>query len=372
MGIQVHAIKLIDKTLEKFTTPNDEVQIIDWGNSYIKPSTQEWIVDENNKNHKLSYSRAIPNFQIRRPKDHSSAWVSGDFFKSHKYKYNAIDLNGKEESFEIDLRQDITRYSIPGSDGYSMLEGVINFADIIIDCGTSEHVDSQYYNFKNVYNILKVGGHVVHCLPKKGYWGSHCKYKYEKDFFKQLGELCNYEIVELFEYEESEFRVDICCVFKKQQNSKYPTKNKFKKLPIYVEKGESFNDRSLYSYAYGGGGLNLGLIPCLTCKHKGGPRRGAASFIIQKNDEQIIPLLHQFDLIMENHQYTNSNPNTRVNFDEGFGMVSCPLPKCKSPIPISITIGEIPKMIEKIKRFSTNHPNSLSQVTVDKINKYYH
>jgi len=32
MGIQVHAIKLIDKTLEKFTTPNDEVQIIDWGN----------------------------------------------------------------------------------------------------------------------------------------------------------------------------------------------------------------------------------------------------------------------------------------------------------------------------------------------------
>ena len=339
MGIQVHAIKLIDKTLEKFTTPNDEVQIIDWGNSYIKPSTQEWINDENNKNYKLNYSQAIPNFQIRRPKDHSNAWVSGDFFKSHKYKYNAIDLNGKEESFEIDLRQDITRYSIPGSDGYSMLEGIINFANIIIDCGTSEHVNNQYYNFKNAYNILKIGGYAVHCLPKKGYWKDHCKYKYEKKFFKQLAKLCDYEIIELFEYEESEYRADICCVFKKKKNSKFPSIKEFKKIPIHVEKGEEFNDRKLYGYAYKKGKLRLFKTQCPNCNHY-------IEAIAEKEKDSMLYLLSQL------REAEASVPPSQdiIYFNRS---QSCP--RCGHTFNAHVRRNELRKMWDRLQKYETNN-----------------
>ena len=260
MGIQLHGINLIDKTLNVASTKNsNQIQVIDWGNSYIKPSAIEWLKKQNPQ-----FSELEKNKQIRMPESHTNAWVAGDFFRSIGCLYTSIDLNGKEDSLQIDLREDITKY--PLSTGTTKeLSELINVADIIVDCGTSEHVDNQYHNFKNQFNILKEDGLVLNILPKKGHWEFHCKYKYTVSFFEKLSKLCGYKMLFLAEsnvekYEEIEeskeddkktmTRQDICCIMEKTPDSKFPTKEEFSKLPIHVEEGQTFNDRALYSYAY--------------------------------------------------------------------------------------------------------------------------
>ena len=260
MGIQLHGINLIDKVLSLVAkrNTNTEIQIIDWGNSYIKPSAIKWIKEKNPQ-----FSELEKNKQIRMPESHTEAWVAGDFFKALGCLYSSIDLNGKENSLQVDLREDITHY--PTLKGTQELSELINVADVIIDCGTSEHVDNQYHNFKNQFNILKEGGLVLNILPKKGHWEFHCKYKYTVNFFEKLSKLCNYKMIFLAEsniekYEEVEkgegddkkimTRQDICCIIEKTPDSRFPTKEEFSKLPIHVEEGQAFNDRALYTYAY--------------------------------------------------------------------------------------------------------------------------
>ncbi len=245
MGIQVHGIQLIDKTLNFIKTKNiNPIQIIDWGNSYIKPSAIEWLKEQNPQ-----FSELEKNKQIRMPESHTNAWVAGDFFKVLGCNYSSIDLNGKEDSLQIDLREDITHYPLPTGTTKKLFE-LINVADIIVDCGTSEHVDNQYHNFKNQFNILKEGGLVLNILPAKGYWEFHCKYKYTINFFEKLSKLCGYKMLFLAKSTAIKDRQDICCIMEKTSDSKFPTKEEFNKLPIHIEEGETFNDRALYSYAY--------------------------------------------------------------------------------------------------------------------------
>lgn len=245
MGIQLHGIHLIDQTLSLIAEKNNnkQIQIVDWGNSYIKPEAIKWIKEKNPQ-----FSELEKNKQIRMPESHTEAWVAGDFFKALGCDYGAIDLNGKENSLRIDLREDITHYHT--KEGIIKIHELINIADLIIDCGTSEHVDNQYHNFKNQFNVLKEGGLILNILPSKGYWDFHCKYKYTSSFFEKLTKLCNYEIIFLGESKVVKDRKDICCIIKKTPNSKFPTKEEFDKLPIHVEEGQIFNDRALYSYAY--------------------------------------------------------------------------------------------------------------------------
>lgn len=260
MGIQLHGILLIDKTLGSLKKDRSQTQIVDWGNSYIKPSAIKWI-KENNPQFS-DYEKT----KIRMPESHSEAWVAGDFLKLLGYKYLAIDLNGKEDSLPIDLREDITHYpnkklthltsiqnfvhNAKKSSDNVALEKIINYADFIIDCGTSEHVDNQYHNWKNQFNMLKEGGISLNILPAKGYWDIHCKYKYTIEFFQQFIELCNYETTILGYTEPIENRMDIVCTLRKTSNSKFPTEEEFNKLPIHIEEGVAFNDRVLYTYAY--------------------------------------------------------------------------------------------------------------------------
>ena len=99
MGIQLHGINLIDKVLSLVAKRNinTEIQIIDWGNSYIKPSAIKWIKEKTPQ-----FSELEKNKQIRMPGSHTEAWVAGDFFKALGCLYSSIDLNGKENSLQVD------------------------------------------------------------------------------------------------------------------------------------------------------------------------------------------------------------------------------------------------------------------------------
>src|SRR5208337_3924276 len=71
------------------------------------------------------------------------------------YEHVSIDLNGEYDSLKLDLRDPID---------------LGRQFDIITDFGTSEHVSDLYACFKNVFNLLKVGGFTFHINPMPGHW----------------------------------------------------------------------------------------------------------------------------------------------------------------------------------------------------------
>jgi len=227
MGIQANGMKLIHQVIDTF---EGEYNVMNWGNAYIRIGTQKWILDNN----KISSDNNILTMAG------NNSWASRDYFPLVGGNHKSIDMNGKEDSLIVDLR-----LPIEDNDEY----GILNWADLVIDAGTSEHVEVQYYNWKNLYDVCKVGGYMVHILPKVGYWDGHCEFKYTSEFFVQLSDTMGYEIIELHDDIESSSRGDVCCIFKKVSDIPFMSTSEFEKLPIHIESG-LFRDRALYSYAY--------------------------------------------------------------------------------------------------------------------------
>jgi len=70
-------------------------------------------------------------------------------------EYVSLDLHGKNETEVGDMREDLSRF-IYGS------------FDIVTNMGTSEHVqvlDKQYECFKNVHDLCKLDGFIIHEIP---------------------------------------------------------------------------------------------------------------------------------------------------------------------------------------------------------------
>ena len=57
--------------------------------------------------------------------------------------------------------------------------------DTIIDFGTSEHIFNVFQNFKNISNLCKINGYILHCLPANNNCG-HGFYQFSPEFFFQL------------------------------------------------------------------------------------------------------------------------------------------------------------------------------------------
>lgn len=227
MGIQANGMKLIHQVIDTF---EGEYNVMNWGNAYLRIGTQKWIFDNNKISSDTNILTMVGN----------NSWASRDYFPLVGGNHKSIDMNGKEDSLIVDLR-----LPIEDNDEY----GILNWADLVIDAGTSEHVEVQYYNWKNLYDVCKVGGYVVHILPKVGYWDGHCEFKYTSEFFVQLSDAMGYEIIELHDDIESSSRGDVCCIFKKVSDIPFMSTSEFEKLPIHIESG-LFRDRTLYSYAY--------------------------------------------------------------------------------------------------------------------------
>lgn len=227
MGIQANGMKLIHRVIDTF---EGEYNVMNWGNAYLRIGTQKWIFDNNKISSDTNILTMVGN----------NSWASRDYFPLVGGNHKSIDMNGKEDSLIVDLR-----LPIEDNDEY----GILNWADLVIDAGTSEHVEVQYYNWKNLYDVCKVGGYVVHILPKVGYWDGHCEFKYTSEFFVQLSDAMGYEIIELHDDIESSSRGDVCCIFKKVSDIPFMSTSEFEKLPIHIESG-LFRDRTLYSYAY--------------------------------------------------------------------------------------------------------------------------
>jgi len=93
-----------------------------------------------------------------------------------------IDADGVHDSLSYDLNLDIKQE--------------YNFDkkfDVVTNFGTTEHVFNQYQVFKNIHNLCKKDGIIIHSLPIQGAW-EHGMYNYHPNFFFALADKNNYKI----------------------------------------------------------------------------------------------------------------------------------------------------------------------------------
>lgn len=81
-----------------------------------------------------------------------------------------IDINTKGIALPLDLGRPIQDTSL------------FNKFDLIIDGGTAEHIDNQKEYFKNVFNLLKIGGISMHMLPYRYRWDRHSTWRYDTNW----------------------------------------------------------------------------------------------------------------------------------------------------------------------------------------------
>ncbi len=94
----------------------------------------------------------------------------------------SIDLNAQDGALPIDLDFPLPDY-------------LVNRFHIVTNYGTLEHVNNQYQGFKNVHDLCKVEGVMIHSFPPIGHWEGHGRYYYNEEFVEHLAGLCDYEII---------------------------------------------------------------------------------------------------------------------------------------------------------------------------------
>lgn len=135
----------------------------------------------------------------------------------------SIDLNGQDGSLPIDLDQPIP-------------ESLKNRFDVVTNYGTTEHVSDQYQVFKNINDLCKTNGIMIHALIPLGYWKGHGRYYYSLDFVKSLSQICNYTIVKLEEILAPSRNL----IFVAYKKNNFADKSTFDQLPI-VDSGNVKN-----------------------------------------------------------------------------------------------------------------------------------
>jgi hypothetical protein len=111
-------------------------------------------------------------------------WSAGELFRNSPFTYRCIDLYPGEFTIVADLNT----LCVPENDrgGYNL----------IMNCGTTEHVADQINAFRAIHDYAAVGATVFHAVPFSGYF-NHCLYSYHPNFFVFLAQANDYEIKQL-------------------------------------------------------------------------------------------------------------------------------------------------------------------------------
>ena len=100
-------------------------------------------------------------------------------------EYKCIDASGQHGALVFDLNNDLSTY-------YEFREHF----DVVTNLGTAEHCFNQYCVFKNLHDLCKPGGVMVHALPVQGNV-NHGFYNYHPRFFADLSVANGYEVINL-------------------------------------------------------------------------------------------------------------------------------------------------------------------------------
>lgn len=146
--------------------------------------------------------------------------------------HTSIDLNGSDEALPLDLSQPIS---------------LKKKFDVITNYGTSEHVNDQYECFKNIHNLSKKGGVIIHGVPLIGNWRKHGRYHYSEEFFSQLASACKYEIQSLQILDKDHYSSSknlIIVTFVNKKGGSFISKEKFESLGGLLDSGYMKNTQN--------------------------------------------------------------------------------------------------------------------------------
>jgi hypothetical protein len=113
----------------------------------------------------------------------NGAWL-GDLLSRAGMEYRAYDIFAGPRTTVCDLNS----ASVPGADHATF--------DLVLNCGTSEHVLNQYNVFRVMHDAVKVGGIMYHAVPMTGYLNDGY-FAYTPSFFRDLANTNLYEIVDI-------------------------------------------------------------------------------------------------------------------------------------------------------------------------------
>jgi len=95
-------------------------------------------------------------------------------------QYKCIDTDGFHGCYQFDLNEDIGK-----AYGYD------EKFDLVTNLGTGEHIFNQYAFFKNIHDLCKVNGFMLHGLPMQGFV-NHGFYNYNPRLFYSLAKSNGY------------------------------------------------------------------------------------------------------------------------------------------------------------------------------------
>lgn len=108
---------------------------------------------------------------------------AGKGYFRKRYRHVSLDLNGLDGAERVDLSEPITRPDLVGQ------------FDIVTNSGTSEHIADQFVCFRNIHELAKVGGVMIHLSPETGSWTRHSRVFYTWAFFRALIGACGYDVL---------------------------------------------------------------------------------------------------------------------------------------------------------------------------------
>jgi hypothetical protein len=163
------------------------------------------------------------------------------YFTSLGVEHTSIDLDAGRGAIPLDLAQPIKNPKLLGA------------FDVLTNMGTSEHVWNQYECWKNIHNLLRVGGLMIHSIPTKSKaWVSrnHCEFYFTESYFPALAKVFGYRLI-LFDHlklgglrpsgKTKPAKGLLRCALIKEAWSAMPSKKAFKTIPISRIKGFSYD-----------------------------------------------------------------------------------------------------------------------------------
>ncbi len=110
---------------------------------------------------------------------------AGDLIERAGIQYDAIDIADGYKTTILDLNHQ------------SAPQHFIGRYDLVVNCGTTEHLLNQYNAFKVIHDSVKHGGYIFHAVPCVGY-SNHGYITYTTRCFFDLAGYNGYEVVDMW------------------------------------------------------------------------------------------------------------------------------------------------------------------------------
>ncbi len=170
------------------------------------------------------------------------------YFANRGILHRSFDLNGEAGAEVVDLGKPVT----------GDLVGVF---DIVTDIGTLEHVENQYQAWKNVHDMCRVGGLMVHCLAPPGHWlfgateeKAHGRFYYLEEFPHDLATVCGYGKIRaaVMPHIPMTGRNMLCFAVQKTFDGPFMSSERWRHMPV-LDVGDNANVGNYDAHPKGGG-----------------------------------------------------------------------------------------------------------------------